>query len=201
MIADQLYAGPILGDTRRMFELALEDHLRSTFGHVVRRHEAHGAIARVMARRSLWLRALEALLITAVAWATVTAALSQRPELAAAGAVLSVAALLVLMVHLGSDFDRNARAHAECAAHLWRVAERYRALLSDLSDGAVPMEGARRERDALIDELHSLSSRYPAEEQRAAAHGAQPSRKDDLSDEQIDRLLPASLRKIGKPAA
>jgi hypothetical protein len=184
-----------------MFEMALADYLRSTLVHVVRRHDAHGAIAQQMARRSRWVRALEAVLMTAVAWTAVAAAIQPRPALMAASAAVAIVALLTLIIHLSFDFDGAARTHAECAAYLWRIGERYRTLLSDLSDGALPLEAVRRERDALIDEMHRLYDRHPDADQRAAAQGALQPGGAELTDEQIDRLLPPSLRKVGNSAA
>ena len=72
------------------------------------------------------------------------AAFGHGQVLAIVAASLAGVALIVLLVDLTFDFDSSARAHATCSAHLWGLRERYRALLSDLHDGALdlPMRGS-----------------------------------------------------------
>ena len=184
-----------------MFQLTLLDHLRLTFGHVVYRHKAHAQLARICARRSRWVRAAEALLMAAVAFTAVAAAFGKGKWFTIAAAVLAGAALVTLLVHLALDLDTSARTHAACAARLWHVRERYRALLSDLSDGAIDADAARRTRDALAQELHTIyQDAPPADHGAFEAAGQAAADEATLSDEAIDLFLPRSLHKVEKPA-
>src|SRR5207249_4246553 len=156
-----------------MFQLTLLDHLRLTFGHVVYRHKAHAEIARSRAQRSRFMRGAEALLMTATALTALGAAFGKGLGFSIASAALAAAALLVLLLHLTLDLDTSARAHASCATRLWQIRERYRALLSDLSDGAIDVEAARRTRDSLMHELHAIYEDAPPADHdayRAAGH-------------------------------
>src|ERR1700694_5942359 len=127
-----------------MFQLALVDHLRMTFGHIVYRHRAHTRVAYSRLRWNRGFRAAEALLMTGVAVAALGAAFGRGYAYEIAGAVLAVLALTTFLLHLTLDLDRSAQAHAACAARLWRIREQYRGLLSDLSDGAIDMDAVRR---------------------------------------------------------
>lgn len=189
-----------------MFELTLLDHLRLTFGHVVYRHRAHARIAFRRSRWSRWLRGAEAILVGGAALAAMAAAFMRTDAHASAitSAVLSALALITLIVHLTFDFDATAHAHAACATRLWEIRERYRALLSDLRDGAIEIETARLRRDALIGELHGIYGNAPPADHLAYESAAQAIQTVDegaLSDEEIDRFLPKSLQKGKSPAA
>src|SRR5947209_1042529 len=178
-----------------MFQLSLLDHLRLTFGHVVYRQQAHAQIARSRTHQSRWLRGAETLLMAATA---IGAAFGRGSGYAIASAVFAVLALVTLLLHLMFDLDASARAHASCAARLWLIREQYRALLSDLCDGAIDVDAARRGRDALMTELHAIYESAPLANQQIAGR---PGDQAALSDEEIDVFLPRSLQKTAKPHA
>ena len=181
-----------------MFQLSLLDHLRLTFGHVVYRHQAHAQIARSRTHQSRWLRGAETLLMAATAIGAVGAAFARGYGYAIASAVFAVLALVTLLLHLMFDLDASARAHASCAARLWLIREQYRALLSDLCDGAIDVDAARRGRDTLMTELHAIYESAPLADQQIAGR---PGDQAALSDEEIDVFLPRSLQKTAKPHA
>ena len=111
--------------------------------------------------------------------------------------VFSLAALSMLLVNLAFDFEPSARAHAACAARLWLIRERYRSLLSDLADGAIDLEGARRSRDALMNELHTVYEHAPPADRlayQAATRQAVAIDETTLTDEEIDQFLPKSMQ-------
>jgi hypothetical protein len=186
-----------------MVGITLHDHLRLTFGQVVHRHQAHSRIAHVRAREGRWIRAVEALLMTAVAGASTAAAFGQGRAFAIGAAALAATALVVLIVHLAIDVEGSAVVHGECATRLWPMRERYRALLSDLADGAIDLRAARERRDLLMNELHGIYRHAPAADQSgylAAGQAAAMASEGALSDEEINTFLPRSLHKLEKSA-
>jgi uncharacterized membrane protein YidH (DUF202 family) len=187
-----------------MFDVTLLDHLRLTFGHVVYRHRAHTHIASTRARWSRWLRTAEALLIAGVAFTAIAAAFGKGRGYEVASAVLAGLALAALLVHVTFDLDGTAQAHASCASRLWQIREQYRAVLSDLTDGAIDLDTGRRKRDDLMLRLHGIYENAPPAEYQAyqAAEKATLAAGDTaLADEEIDRFLPKSLQKAEKPAS
>jgi hypothetical protein len=101
------------------------------------------------------------------------------------------------------DLDRSAHAHAACANRLWYVREKYRVLLSDLTDGAIEIEEARRRRDVLIQQLHGIYENVPPDDvvaYQAAAKAVGSADEGLLSDEEIDLFLPKSLQRAEKSA-
>jgi hypothetical protein len=187
-----------------MFNLTLIDHLRLTFGHVIYRHKAHSRIARSNALWSRWLKVTEALLMVGVGFASAGAAAGRGQAYAIASAALAGIAVATLFFHLAFDAEGSARAHASCATRLWQIREKYRALLSDLADGAIDLEAARSRRDGLMTELYGIYENAPPADARAYQAAAQALGTADeavLTDEEIDVFLPRSLQKTGKSAA
>lgn len=182
-----------------MFELTLFDHLRLSFGHVALRYEAHAKIAQTRARWSCWLQALEALLMAGVIFAALNFAVGRSQWFAFGSAGLATMALLVVLVRLGFNFEASARANSLCAAQLWHMRERYKAVLSDLADGAIDLEQGRARRDELTSELAAIYEDSPT--QGVAYLRRHPpslvEEESSLTDDQIDALLPKSLHKSG----
>ena len=99
------------------------------------------------------------------------------------------------------DLDGTAQAHAWCATRLWQIREQYRAVLSDLSDGAIDLETGRLKRDDLMNRLHGIYENAPPAEYpvyQAAAQAVLTAGDTALPDEEIDRFLPKSLQKGGE---
>jgi hypothetical protein len=187
-----------------MFGLTLVDHLRLTFGHVIYTHRAHSRLALLHARWSLGLQCAQALLLVATVAAAIAFLELEQPAYAVTTAVVATLALVVLVARMVFDFDRRAATHRACGAQLWHLREEYRALLADLQDDAITLENARHRRDVLMDRLRQVYENAPPFDASAyeAARAALPAQHEGaLSDEEVDRFLPESLRKSGKSAA
>ena len=141
--------------------------------------------------------------MTGVVFMALGAAFTRGYAYEIGSAILAVLALGTLLVHLTFDLDRSAQAHAWCATRLWQIREQYRALLSDLSDGAIEIDTGRRRRDSLMTELHGIYENAPPADHLAyqtAAQAILTAGEGTLPDEEIDRFLPKSLQKTGKSA-
>jgi uncharacterized membrane protein len=184
-----------------MFELTLVDHLRLAFAHVVQRHAAHVQIARARTRWSIWLRTLLAMLVMGAAVTSLGGAFGHGYGYSIASAVFASLALLVLLIQISWNLDASAHAHASCATALALLGERYRAVLSDLTDGAIDPVAARARRDALMLDLNTVydNPMWSGSEAWRTASQIEVT-EETLSDEQIDRLLPRSLQKVHRPA-
>jgi hypothetical protein len=169
-----------------MFSLSLVDTLRLAFGQVVYHHKSHSRAASFLARCSRYFRAGETLLTLGVLIAAVGAAFGKGSNYAVTAAVLASLLLLLFLLHVTFDLESMARAHHVCSIRLWHVREQYRALLSDLHDGAIEPESARTRRNALIEEVTAIYDSAPPLTRRVSEEMA-------LADDEIDRFLPKSL--------
>ena len=180
-----------------MFDLSLMDTLRLGFGEVVHHHRSHASAASTASRCGRWLRAGETVLLTGVAITAVAAAFGRGYAYSVASAVMASVALLLFLVHAVFDVDSVARAHQVCSTRLWHMREQYRALLADLTDGAIDPEAARTRRNALMEELGGIYQAAPPLARRVfkAKRSAEDIEDVALTDQEIDRLLPESLHR------
>jgi hypothetical protein len=187
-----------------MFNVTLLDHLRLGFADVVRAHGAHAGTAERMARRSWQIRIAELTLLVATAAVALVAALRTGDTAATLAAALAALALAGYATAVALDFDARILAHRWAAVRLWLIREQYRALLSELTDGAIEIAAARSRRDALMRELHDVYAHAPLIDRHAGRLARQTLSSPEETapaDEEIDRFLPLSLRKGQKPVA
>ena len=187
-----------------MFALTFVDHLRLTFGHVIYSHRAHTQLATRYVRWGRRLQAAEVLLLLVAVVCSVAVITTGQLVYAAITAVCAGTAMCTMMLRLIVDFDTRAHAHRTCGAQLWRIREQYRALLADLRDATLTLDQARDRRDVLLRTLQEVYEKAPPADRAAyeAARREVPADHDAvLSDEEVDRFLPASLQAGNKSAA
>jgi hypothetical protein len=186
-----------------MFAVTLLDQLRMTFGQLVYHHKAHTQTADILTRCNRWFRVVEAVLMMGVTIAAMGAAFGRGSMYALTSASLASVALGILLIHLTLDLETSARVHQASSVRLWRVREQFRALLSDVCDGAVDDATARARRDLLMSELNTIYESAPSMARRAyraARNKLAPADEMALADEEINQFLPKSLHRAGKSA-
>lgn len=186
-----------------MFQVTLLDHIRLSFGGVVHSYRAHTEFAERLSRRVWYLRLGELALIGGALAAAIASAIRGDMRFAVVAAVLSGIALALFTVYVAVNLEARIYAHRWCAARLWLIREKYRALLSEVRDGVLDVDGLRLRRDALLQELHAIDEHAPLLDRPVYQSARQSLATADeavLSDEEIDRFLPQSLRKTSSAA-
>jgi hypothetical protein len=185
-----------------MFQLSLVDHIRLSFGSVATSYRAHSRAAERLTARARQSRVVVVLLLALAAGASLVALTGPRPfQIAAAS--LAVVALLGFTISLSMDFEPRAYAHRACAAQLWLICEKYRALLAEVHDGLVELPAVTKRRDDLMREVQIVYEHaLPADrEAYRIAREALGGGESIPSDQDIDRFLPASLRHEARTAS
>jgi hypothetical protein len=184
-----------------MFQLSLVDHIRLSFGSVATSYRAHARAAERLSSRA-WQSKVVVMVLLALATGAALVALTGLRQFQIAAAALSATAVLALAIANSLGFEARAYAHRACAAQLWLLSEKYRALLAEVHDGLVELADVTRRRDQLMHEVqvvyeHALPADREAYQIAREALGAGDSAP---SDQDIDKLLPASLRHSEKAA-
>ena len=178
-----------------MFQLSLVDHIRLSFGTVATSYRAHARAAERLNARARQSRIFLIVVLGLATGASLLALTGARPFQIAA-AVLAAAALVVAAAVQSFEFEGRAFAHRACAAQLWLLCEKYRALLAEVHDGLIDLGQTTARRDALMREVQNVYEHaLPAD--RASyqiAREALGTGAGAPSDQDIDALLPASLR-------
>jgi hypothetical protein len=190
-----------------MFCVSVVDHVRLNFGHVVRNYSVHAEAAERMSALALKLRLTVLALLGLATAAMVLSLFSTGRGYQIAAAVIAGLALAGHIVYVAIGVESRVYSHRLFAHRLWVMCERYRSLLAEIQDGLIDDAAILRRRDALIEQVHAtyeqgFSVDQPAHEAtRQLAVGNEPAA---ISEQQIDRFLPASVRKAAdarSPAA
>ncbi|MCA1562940.1 MAG: SLATT domain-containing protein [Acidobacteria bacterium] len=183
-----------------MFQLSLVDHIRLSFAHVVCSQEAHARLAEQLSVRAWWTK-LVTMVVLGLATAACLLALETGRSFQTAAAVLAASAFVLYGVSLTLDFEPRVYAHRSCAARLWLLAEKYRALLAEVHDGLIDHHAVTERRDALMREVQAVYEQAPPadiEAYQIARKAVSATEQGNFSEAEIDQMLPVSLRQAGK---
>ncbi len=186
-----------------MFQLSVVDHIRLSFATIAGAYDSHAAASSRLARWS-WYARLSLLAVLASAVVLCLLALNRGRGFQIAAAVVTAAAFVGCTIYVALDLERRIYAHRSSAARFWLLTERYRALLAEVHDQSLDARTIAARRDALMEEARACFEHAPPADRqtydiaRKALSGAGGS---GYSEEEIDALLPVSLRRPKDEAA
>lgn len=185
-----------------MFQLSLVDHIRLSFGSVTTSYRAHARAAERLSARA-WQAKVLVMVLLAVATGTALLALTGIRQVQIAAAAVAAITLFTFAVTVSLGLEPRAYAHRSCAAQLWLLCEKYRALLAEVHDGLIDLPAVTKRRDDLMHEVqvvyeHALPADRDAYQIAREALGGGDSAP---SDQEIDRFLPASLRQPARASS
>ena len=176
----------------------LEGQLRECFGRVVYSHKTHEKCADMLLSRLSTIK-LWQIILSAVATGGFIAALFGAGRVGAGLGIAVSTTLLVLNAYTKNyDLGELGQKHRQSASDLWLIREKYLSLITDLRMGGRSLEDLRRDRDALLEELHSVYSGAPSTTFRAykkAQEALQQLEEMTFSDAEIDAFLPKELKR------
>jgi SMODS and SLOG-associating 2TM effector domain family 4 len=180
-----------------MFRLSVVDHVRLSFGHVVQSYTAHARVAERLAARVWQLKTVILTLLGIASAASVWALVGASRSLQVVAAIAAGLAFAAYAIYVALDLEPRMHAHRAWASRLWLVCERYRALLAEIRDGLLDNDELMRRRDALTQQVQAVYEHAPPADREAYASAAAEvaSKEGTLTDADIDKFLPASLRK------
>jgi SMODS and SLOG-associating 2TM effector domain family 4 len=182
-----------------MFQLSLIDHIRLSFGSVATSYRAHARVAERLARRA-WRARVVTITLLGLATGAGLLALTGVHYSQVAAAALTGLAFIAYGISISLDLEPRIFAHRTCAARLWALSERYRALLTEVHDGLIDLPAVTRRRDELMRDVQAVYEHALPTDREAyqIARDALGTGESGVSDQDIDRLLPASLRRTTK---
>jgi len=176
----------------------LEGQIRECFGRVVYSHKTHEKCADILLSRLSTIK-LWQIILSAVTTCGFIAVVFGAGNIGALIGVTVSALLLVLNSYTKNyDLGELAQKHKQAANDLWRIREKYLSLITDLAIGKKPLETLQKERDGLIDELHSIYCGAPSTTFKAYKKAQDALKKyEDMtfSEAEIDAFLPKELKR------
>lgn len=180
---------------------ALEAQMRECFGRVVYSTKTHEKCADLCMGRLQWVKIAQIILSAITTGGLITALLGD-PKVTQVATVVSTlfsTVLLVLTAYMKDvDPGQQAEKHKKTASELWDIRESYLSMLTDLHDGSLDIAATRKKRDELQTRLASIYATAPRTNAKAygiASDGLKAQEEMTFSDEEIDKFLPATLRR------
>jgi hypothetical protein len=186
-----------------MFQLSVVDHIRLSFATIAGAYESHAAAAGRLARWS-WYAKLSLVALLATAAVLGLLALSRGRGFQIAATAVTIAAFVACAVYVALDLERRIYGHRSSAARFWLLTERYRALLAEVHDEALDGRAIAARRDELMEEARACFEHAPPADRQTydiARKALSGTSGGGYSEEEIDALLPASLRRPKDAAA
>jgi hypothetical protein len=186
-----------------MFQLSVVDHIRLSFATIAGAYESHAAAASRLARWSWYVRlALVTLLAAAVVVGLL--ALGRGRGFQIAATALTAAAFVGCTLYVALDLEPRIYGHRSSAARFWLLTERYRALLAEVRDQSLDSRTIAARRDGLMEEARACFEHAPPADHHTydiARKALSGTGGNGYSEEEIDAMLPASLRRPKDAAA
>ena len=179
----------------------LEDQIRECLGRVVYTHKTHEKMADLCAGTLRRFKIAQIVLSALATCGVVSLFLTDELLAKILTALLSFANLVVAGYMKGFDPGGTAQKHRDAAVLLWSERESYQSLLTDLVRGALTATEATTRRDELQATVARIYQGAPHTRSKAyqtAQHALKELQDYTFSDEEIDKFLPASLRKSGR---
>ncbi len=139
-----------------MFSLKIVDHVRLDSERVAQNYTVHAAAAERIVRLIAVFR-IGLVVLLAVAASAETATVIYPRGLSPASAIgAGMIALVAFAIYSALGLESRLFAHRLFANRLWLVAERYRALLSEVNENLIDGPALAQRRDELIAELDAI---------------------------------------------
>ncbi len=176
----------------------LESHIRECFGRVAWSHKTQEKCADIVFSRNSTIKIIQIILSALTTTGVFTTVLGESPVCGIITGLIS-AALLALNTYVkGSDLGQVSQKHSDAANDLWDVRESYLALLTDINAGVINTDEIINRRDALQMQLKNIYEGTPrtiSKAYKAATTALQVNEELTFSEQEIDKLLPADLRR------
>lgn len=151
--------------------------------------------------RLQWVKIAQ-IILSAITTGGLLTALLGKPDVSHFATVVSalVSTILLVLTAYMKDVDpgQQAEKHKKTASELWDIRESYLSMLSDLHDGNLDIDLTREKRNELQTRLASIYASAPRTNAKAygiASDGLKSQEEMTFSDEEIDKFLPATLRR------
>lgn len=183
-------------------EINFEDELihnqvREQYGKLVYSYTAHLKEAKILEKKSNILKICNIVLSAISTCGLIAIIIDWNPKLCSIISVIFTTAILVISTYLKSaNYDEKILSHRSTSHLLWPLREKMISFLTDFHE--LSHEERIRKRDKFISDLSDIYSRELLTSEKAYSLTQEALKEKEeqfFSEEEIDAMLPASLRK------
>lgn len=176
----------------------LEDQIRECYGRVVWTHKTHEKCADILNTRQSRVKLAQLILSAITTTGILISVFGDSKMIGITSAVLSLGLTMLNAYVKQYDLSKVAQKHADAAINTWDIRERYLSLLVDVKNEVLTIDELTIKRDQIQSELLSVYKESPRTFSKAynkASKALKEMEQLTLSDEEVDKFLPAALKK------
>jgi len=165
---------------------------------VVYSHKTHEKCADILLQRLSNIKLWQIILSAITTGGFLSAFLGSGDVGASVGVIVSTLLLVLNAYTKNYDLGELAQKHKQAANDIWLIRQKYLSLITDLLMGEKPLESLQEERDALVEELHSVYTGAPSTTFQAYKKAQEALKHNEdmtFSDAEIDAFLPNDLKR------
>lgn len=181
-----------------MISEALNDQIRECYGRCVYTHKAHEKCADILHKRNSGYKTWQIILSAITSSGIIAVVFSDCCCLKIITAVISAVTTFFTVYLKNFNPEEVAQKHGEAAIELWNIRESYQSLLVDIKDNRCEDNEVVQKRDVLQKRLLAVYKASPRTFEKAynkAVAALKEKEEMSFSDDEIDALLPKSLKK------
>lgn len=174
----------------------LESQIREAYGRVVYTFTCHNKIVQRMLSKNEKIKLLQIVLSALTTGGFIVTIIADEKIASILGALVSIFLLILNAYTKNFDLVETAQSHQKAADALWVIREEYISLLTDfeiLDDAAVIAK--RDELQNRTAEVYAQSPRTDAKSYAEAQKALKTDEEQTFSDDEIDVMLPNSIRR------
>lgn len=177
----------------------LESQIREIYGRVVYTHKTHEKCADVLKKRSDCFKFFEIFLSAATTTSILVVVFGDGKLFQIIAAVCATILLAITLYSKDFNLLAIAEKHKQAALNILELREKLLSLLVDIRIGNEDIKSLQQRRDDINEQLINIYRGAPKTINKAyqiASKALQKNEEFTFSDEEIDKFLPESLRKL-----
>lgn len=174
----------------------LESQIREAYGRVVYTFTCHNKIVQRMLSKNEKIKILQIVLSALTTGGFIVTIIADEKIASILGALVSISLLILNAYTKNFDLVETAQSHQKAADALWIIREEYVSLLTDFDilDDVLVM-AKRDELQNRVAEVYAQSPRTDAKSYSEAQKALKTEEEQTFSDDEIDVMLPNSIRR------
>lgn len=177
----------------------LEAQIRECYGRVAWSHKTQEKCADIILKRHNCIKIIQIIISVVTTTGILFAVFGDNKAIGIISAVLSAVLVGINSYVKGHDLGEVGQKHSEAAVNLWLIREKYLSLITDINSNLLSPESIIEKRDYLQEVLANIYKGTPRTISKAYLKATKALKLNEeltFSDEEIDLLLPKSLRKL-----
>ena len=177
----------------------IESQIREAYGKIIYSQVSHAIMVDRMVKEDRRIKFVQIILSALTTGGFITAIIFDETLASIIGALLSTILLIFSSITKNFNFLDDAKRHNDASNLLWKIREEYVSLLVDMN--SLSYEDIVKKRDELQERTFEVYSTYPQTDSSSYKKTRKSIKNEEaqtFSEEEIDSILPISIRKLSK---